>query len=73
MSEFLTFLFKMFNSDEFDGLVRHALTVLGGMAIVTGHFDPAAWQTISGGVVTFLVAIWSVASKKYLKAGGTNV
>jgi hypothetical protein len=60
-------IFDFINSDEFDGLVRHILTTVGGMTLVTGHMDPSQWQTIAGAVATLLGVAWSVANKKYMR------
>jgi hypothetical protein len=60
-------VFDFINSDEFDGLVRHILTTVGGMTLVTGNMDPSQWQTIAGAVATLLGVAWSVANKKYMR------
>lgn len=64
-------VFDFLNSDEFDGVIRHIFTTVGGSAVVMSNFDPTQWQTIVGGVATVVGVLWSVASKRYLKAGGT--
>ena len=62
-------LFDLINSDEFDGLVRHALTVFGGITVYSNDFDPAQWQTLVGGAVAILGVLWSMANKKYMRNG----
>lgn len=62
------FLLDLVNSDEFDGLVRHGLTTVGGGLVANGVFDATQWQTISGAVVIVVGVIWSIASKKFIKA-----
>lgn len=64
-------VFDFLNSDEFDGVIRHIFTTAGGSAVVMSNFDPTQWQTIVGGVATVVGVLWSVASKRYLKNGGT--
>ncbi len=66
-------VFDFLNSDEWDGIVRHVMGVVGTGAVVTHNFDPTQWQSITGAVVVLVTMGWSVASKKYLKAGGTPV
>jgi hypothetical protein len=46
------------------GLIRHALTFVGGIVIAKGYIDEALTVEIIGGVMTLVGAIWSVASKK---------
>lgn len=55
------------NSDEFDGLIRHFLTAVGGATFITGHMDPAQWQTIAGAVSAVVGVAWSLANKKYMR------
>lgn len=64
-------VFDFLNSDEFDGIIRHIFTTAGGSAVVMSNFDPTQWQTIAGGVAAVVGVLWSVASKRYLKSGGT--
>jgi hypothetical protein len=46
------------------GLIRHALTFIGGIIIAKGLVSDAMFQEILGGVMTLVGAAWSVASKK---------
>ena len=46
------------------GLIRHALTFVGGIIIAKGYIDEALTAELIGGVMTLVGAIWSVASKK---------
>lgn len=62
------FFLDLVNSDEFDGLIRHGLTTVGGGLIANGFLSAQQWSLISGGVIAALGVIWSVASKKYIKA-----
>jgi hypothetical protein len=50
--------------DQVLGIVRHALTFVGGIVIAKGLVDDALFQEILGGVMTLVGAIWSIASKK---------
>lgn len=67
MDEILNVLFDTLNSDEFDGVVRHALTTVGGAVIATGIATNSQWVTISAGVATGLTVLWSIASKTFIK------
>lgn len=64
-------IFDLLNTDEFDGVVRHVFGWLGTGTVITHNFDPTQWQTIAGGAVAILTVLWSVASKKFMRAGGT--
>ena len=57
-------LFDILNSDEFQGVIRHALTTAGGATFVTGHFDPTQWQTTVGALMALIGVLLSVAEKK---------
>jgi len=46
------------------GLIRHALTFIGGIIIAKGLVSDVLFQEILGGVMTLVGAVWSVASKK---------
>jgi len=50
--------------DQILGLIRHALTFVGGIIVAKGLVDDVLFQEIAGGVMTLVGAIWSVASKK---------
>lgn len=50
--------------DQVLGLIRHALTFVGGVIVAKGLVDEVLFQEILGGVMTLVGAIWSVASKK---------
>ena len=46
------------------GLVRHALTVIGGAAVANGYLEESITQEIVGVVLTVVGIIWSITSKK---------
>jgi len=50
--------------DQTLGLIRHALTFVGGIIVAKGLVDDALFQEILGGIMTLAGAAWSVASKK---------
>lgn len=50
--------------DQVLGLIRHALTFVGGVIVAKGLVDEVLFQEILGGVMTLVGAIWSVASKQ---------
>jgi|TARA_R110002126_G_scaffold213076_1_gene359617 hypothetical protein len=45
------------------GIVRHALTFIGGIVVMKGLTDETAVTEIIGSVMTLTGAIWSVISK----------
>lgn len=53
-----------FMKEQTLGLIRHALTFVGGIIVAKGLVGDAMFQEILGGVMTFIGAVWSVASKK---------
>jgi hypothetical protein len=46
------------------GIVRHALTFAGGLAVAKGILGESMLEEVIGGVMTLIGAIWSIASKK---------
>jgi len=46
------------------GIVRHALTFVGGIVVMKGLTDESIVTEITGGVMTLVGAIWSVITKK---------
>lgn len=50
--------------DQVLGLIRHALTFVGGVIVAKGLVDEGMFQEVLGGIMTLVGAIWSIASKK---------
>lgn len=46
------------------GLVRHALTVVGGVLIAKGYLEESQMNELIGAALTLFGTGWSVASKK---------
>ena len=46
------------------GIVRHALTFVGGIVVMKGLVDETLVTEIIGGAMTLTGAIWSVINKK---------
>lgn len=46
------------------GLLRHVLTLLGGVLVARGYTDDATMQTVAGAVVTLGGAVWSMLDKR---------
>jgi hypothetical protein len=45
------------------GIVRHALTFIGGILVAKGILEQGLLTEIVGGVITAIGGIWSVISK----------
>jgi hypothetical protein len=45
------------------GLVRHAVTFIGGVLVMKGLVDDSLVQEILGGATTLAGAIWSIVQK----------
>ena len=50
--------------DQVLGIVRHALTFVGGIFVMKGLVDETTVTEIIGGVMTLAGAVWSVIDKK---------
>jgi len=46
------------------GIVRHALTFIGGMLIMKGTIDATEWAELSGSAIAVVGGIWSIIDKK---------
>ena len=55
---------KMIIKEQALGLIRHALTFVGGILIAKGLITESISFDIIGGVMTLVGSIWSVLSKK---------
>ncbi len=51
-------------NEQVQGLIRHALTFVGGIAVAKGWLDSSAIGEIIGAIMTLTGTIWSVSSKK---------
>lgn len=46
------------------GIVRHALTFLGGVLVMQGVVDETIYLELSGAVITLVGGVWSIIDKK---------
>ena len=46
------------------GVVRHAMTALGGIRIAKGLVADGAWTELTGAAIALAGVIWSIVSKK---------
>ena len=56
-NEFLT-------KDQMFGIIRHALTAIGGALVTKGVIDEAGLTEAVGALVTLIGVVWSATSKK---------
>lgn len=45
------------------GIIRHALTFIGGILITKGIVDESTYLELSGAAITLIGGIWSVIDK----------
>ncbi len=50
--------------EQIMGIIRHALTFVGGIVVMKGLVDEAVITEIIGGAITLTGAIWSIINKK---------
>jgi len=50
--------------EQIMGIIRHALTFVGGILVMKGLVDETTITEIVGGVMTLTGAIWSIVDKK---------
>jgi hypothetical protein len=66
------FLINLVNSDEFDGMVRHGLSLFGGFMVANGYASSAGPETILGWSIAMVAVVWSVANKTYMRGQVKN-
>ena len=52
------------NKEKVLGLLRHTLTVVGGILITKGLVDETMLAELVGGLITIIGGVWSVLNKK---------
>ena len=50
--------------EQIMGIIRHALTFVGGILVMKGLVDETTVTEIIGGAMTLTGAIWSIVDKK---------
>ena len=50
--------------EQIMGIIRHALTFVGGIVVMKGLVDEAVITEIIGGAMTLTGGIWSIINKK---------
>lgn len=50
--------------EQFDGIIRHTLTFVGGIIVMKGLVDEALVTEAIGGIITLSGVIWSIIVKK---------
>lgn len=51
------------NKNQIIGIVRHALTFLGGIIVTKGLIDESTLLEIVGSISTLIGAVWSIIEK----------
>jgi hypothetical protein len=51
------------NKDQVLGIIRHALTFVGGFLVMKGLVDESMVTEIVGGVVALVGSVWSIIAK----------
>jgi hypothetical protein len=52
------------NKEQILGILRHALTFVGGILVLKGWVEEGLVQEIVGGAITLIGTLWSVFTKK---------
>jgi hypothetical protein len=50
--------------DKILGIIRHALTFIGGYIVAKGLINETQFAEIAGAAMTLVGTIWSIVSKK---------
>jgi hypothetical protein len=52
------------NKEQVMGIVRHALTFIGGIVVMKGLVDETVVTEVIGSVMTLVGTVWSILDKK---------
>jgi hypothetical protein len=52
------------SKEQIMGIIRHALTFVGGIVVMKGLVDESTVTEIIGGAMTLTGSIWSIINKK---------
>jgi len=52
------------SKEQIMGIIRHALTFVGGIIVMKGLVDETTITEIVGGAMTLTGAVWSIIDKK---------
>lgn len=52
------------NQDQILGIIRHALTFVGGVLVIKGFQSEGATQEVIGGIMAAVSLVWSYLTKK---------
>ncbi len=52
------------NKEQTLGIIRHALTFVGGILVLRGWIDEGIAEQVVGGAVTLIGTVWSIFAKK---------
>lgn len=52
------------NQEQILGIVRHVLTILGGVLVSKGDLEAGQVELLTGAVVTVLGVAWSIYAKR---------
>jgi len=50
--------------EQIMGIIRHALSAIGGFVVLKGHMSEAEIQQLLGILMTLIAVAWSVTAKK---------
>lgn len=53
----------MITQDQLLAIIRHSLTMIGGLIIMHGAVDAATWELVSGSVLGIAAIAWSIYDK----------
>lgn len=55
---------KKLTLEQLFGLIRHILTIVGTILVITGtQIDDSMWQIVTGSVLGLAATLWSIFSK----------
>ena len=57
-------------NDKVAGIIRHALTSLGGALVAGGYLTSDEWTTIAGGLMIVVGVVWSIIAKRLTSISG---
>jgi hypothetical protein len=57
-------------NDKTAGIIRHALSSVGGALVAAGYLTSDEWTAIAGGLAIVIGVVWSIIAKRFTNISG---
>jgi hypothetical protein len=57
------------NKEQVFGIIRHGLTFVGALLMISGKVDESQWYELTGAVISLASVVWSIWDKRTVTPG----